>query len=191
MRIANVFVMLLLAVGLGLVLFLLLRLGLHQAQALAPAAQLPGGDAALTRFKAEFAAKRQAWEQLAAPDAGAQDLLAGLPPAVREQARTAAADEGRTTALLKTGVSLELLLALAALRNPDAQAAQENWRATLRHFDQAAYLEDLVTQYRAFVRELDTLVGPQTHKEMLAMTFAFPSVLSLKGQVVDAEARLA
>jgi outer membrane protein TolC len=169
----------------------LLSAHLSQVRELAPSSKQPGADAALEKLKAEIAAKRQAWEQKEAPGAGVRDLLAGLPAAVREKALAAAGDEARTKAALKAGVDLELLLALTAFRSPEAQAAHEKWRAVLRRFDQASYLEDLVTQYRAFVRELDTLVGPQTHKEMAEMTFPFPAALTLKGQIVDAEANLA
>jgi len=169
----------------------LLSAHLAQVRELAPSSKQPSADAALERLKAEIAAKRQAWEGKADQAAREPELLAGLSSAVREKASAVAGDEARTKAVLKAGVDLELLLALTAFRSPEAQAAHEKWRAVLRRFDQAAYLEDLVTQYRAFVRELDTVVGPQTHKEMPEMTFPYPSALALKGQIVDAEAALA
>ncbi|MBI3736590.1 TolC family protein, partial [Candidatus Sumerlaeota bacterium] len=96
--------------------------------------------------------------------------------------------DAEASAILSGKVSLDQILALTAGRSPEIQAARESWRASLRRFEQASYLEDLVTQYRSFVRELDTKVGPQTHKEMLADTFPFPSALALKGQMVDLEA---
>jgi outer membrane protein TolC len=169
----------------------LLAAHLAQARAIAPSVRQPGTDALLEKLKAEIAAKRAAWERKADQAAREPEWLAGLPPAVREKAAAAAGDAEQTRAALKAGVDLDLLLALTALRNPDARTALENWRAVLRQFDQAAYLEDLVTQYRAFVRELDTVVGPQTHKEMPEMTFPYPSALALKGQIVDASAALA
>lgn len=169
----------------------LLHAHLSQAIAIAPNNDKPGSDALLKQLKAEIAAKRAAWSQILDKNADADDLLAGISQATREKASTVAADPVAAKAALKGGVTLEFVLALAAYRNAEVRSAHQNWRATLNRFDQASYLEDLVAQYRSFVRELDTLVGPQSHKEMPSKTFAFPSVLALKGQAIDLEAEIA
>ena len=171
----------------------LLEAQLAQARTVAPAPNRPGADENLARLKADIAAKQKEWtDRLEGRSTGKkEDILQGLPDALRAQARELANDAARTSAALRSGVSLELLLALVSERNPDLRAAYQNWRAETRRFDQAWYLEELVGQYRAFVRELDTQVGPQTHKEMPGKTFAFPSVLALKGQIVDVETELA
>src|SRR5208283_3354879 len=98
-----------------------------------------------------------------------------------------APDQNATCAMLKEGVALPLLLALVSERSPEVHSAYQNWRASTKRFTQAAYLEDLLFQYRAFTRELDTKVGPQTHKEMPGV---YPSTLVLKGQLVDAEVEI-
>jgi outer membrane protein TolC len=169
----------------------LLEAQLAQARAIAPSAAKPGADEHLARLKAEIAAKEKVWAERLAQPMASDELLKGLPQDVLTLAHDAAGDAEKASAALQKGVTLEVLLALAAERNPDVRAAYQNWRASTRRFEQAAYLEDLVTQYRAFVRELDTKVGPQTHKEMPGLTFAFPSVLALKGEIVDAETGIA
>ncbi|OGV67081.1 MAG: hypothetical protein A3K19_01565 [Lentisphaerae bacterium RIFOXYB12_FULL_65_16] len=145
----------------------------------------------LTRLKAELLAKADAWTSRPTRLTAAEDLLTGVPDAVRALARDTVADSAKAATALRDSVTLELLLALTAARNPDLRAAEQAWRASTRRFAQAWYLEELVGQYRAFARELETTVGPQTHKEMPGKTFAFPSVLALKGEIVEADVDLA
>ena len=171
----------------------LLETHLAQAQTMAPGASRKGSDGNLAKLKAEITAKEKEWtDRLEGRSQGKKEsMLYGIPERTRAQAHELAADPLKLRASLQSGVSLDLLLALVAERSPDVRVAYQNWRATVRRFDQAWYLEELVSTYRAFVRELDTKVGPQTHKEMPGKTFAFPSVLALKGQMVDVEAELA
>jgi outer membrane protein TolC len=157
---------------------------LAQAKQIDVSATQPGTDQELRRLKEELLAKQQAWSQKLKQDFG----TAGIPPTVLEQARKAAPDAGATRATLKEGVALPLLLALISERSPEVLSAYQNWRASTRRFTQAAYLEDLLSQYRAFTRELDTKVGPQTHKDLPGV---YPSTLALKGQLVDAEVEIA
>ena len=56
--------------------------------------------------------------------------------------------------------------------------------AILEQYPQAVYLENVLRQYNAFTKQLDTKVGPMRHKEMMAMEFPFPDTLALKGQIV-------
>ncbi len=115
-------------------------------------------------------------------------VLNGIPEVSLSKGRRGS--EGDLVARLSSEVTLPDLLALVALRNPDALTSYEAWRATLRQFEQASFLEDSISQFRAFTRELDTKVGPQTHREMAEKTFAFPSALALRGQLVEVAARL-
>ncbi len=164
---------------------------LKQAQSMEPTRKQPGTDAALEKLKSEIAAKEKAWKDLMARAPNSTDLLAALPKSLLTRVKRISGEAAQTRATLKESVSAPLLLALAAERNPSVHTAFENWRAVIKRFRQASYLEDLVSQYRSFVRELDTKVGPQKHKEMPGKTFAFPSALALKGQIVDAEAEIA
>lgn len=161
---------------------------LAQARQIEVSATQPGVNQELRRLKEELLAKQQAWTEKLKQDSGTASLLKGLPPAVLEQAKKIAPDQDATCAALKEGVALPLILALISERSPEVLSAYQNWRAATRRYTQAAYLEDLLAQYRAFTRELDTKVGPQTHKEMPGV---YPSSLALKGQLVDAEVEIA
>ncbi len=94
-------------------------------------------------------------------------------------------------AKLAKEVELELLLGLVPELNPAVIAATEELRATLEQYPQAAYLEDILRQYNAFTKQLDTKVGPQRQKEMMAMQFPFPDTLALKGEIVTADVEIA
>lgn len=164
---------------------------LAQAKAIASPAATQGADAEIERLKAEIETKLLAWEKLVSQAPAEADLLSALPKELLAEAAKSGADAAQAAASLKKHVTLAWLLALAAVRNPEVKAAHERWRASLSRFSQASYLEDLVSQFRSFVRELDTKVGPQSHKEMPGKTFPFPSSLALKGQLVDLDAKAA
>ena len=86
---------------------------------------------------------------------------------------------------------LEMLLAFGYAWNPGLKAAREKLRATLEQYPQAAYLDNVLRQYNAFTKQLDTKIGPLQHKEMTAMKFPFPDTLALKGQVVTEDVQIA
>jgi len=103
--------------------------------------------------------------------------LAALPEAAR--------------ARLAEPIPLELLIALGYEWNPGLKSAREKIRATLEQYPQAVYFENVLRQYNAFTKQLDTKVGPLTHKEMMAMKFPFPGTLALKGQVITEDVLIA
>jgi outer membrane protein TolC len=163
---------------------------LQQVQQLTPPTPSEAGSG-LEALQRDMLARVQQWAARLQHQPPAAALLTGIPDQVLQRATAASRETGKVQALLAADTSLPTVLALVAQRAPDVRAAQDNLRAALNRFEQAAYLEELTTQLRAFVRELDTRVGPQTHKEMPEKTFAFPSVLALKGELVDVEARRA
>ena len=75
--------------------------------------------------------------------------------------------------------------------DPGLKSAREKIRAVLEQYPQAVYLEKVLRQYNAFTKQLDTKVGPLTHKEMMAMKFPFPGTLALKGQVITEDVLIA
>ncbi|MCZ6679694.1 MAG: TolC family protein [Candidatus Poribacteria bacterium] len=99
------------------------------------------------------------------------------------------AEEAKTR--LAEAVDLDLLLALGYEWNPKLKAARLKLRATLEQYPQAVYLDNVLRQYNAFTKQLDTKIGKPRHKEMMAMKFPFPDMLSLKGQVVTEDAQIA
>jgi len=92
---------------------------------------------------------------------------------------------------LAAPVHLDLLLSLLPTRNPDVLAAHRNVQATLEQHSQTAYLDTILNQYNAFTKQLDTRIGRQKHKSMVAMTFPFPDTLALKGKIVTEDAEIA
>lgn len=128
------------------------------------------------------------WEALLAQEPAAPTARNFLPapaPAVAALAHSPQLDER-----LAAGVSLDLLLGLARERNPALQAAAANRRAALEAYPQAAYLDDILRQYSAFNKQLESAVGPAPDGSMMAMNFPFPAIATLKAQAAtqDAEA---
>ena len=94
-------------------------------------------------------------------------------------------------ARLAEAASLEMLLALAYEWNPGLSAAREKVKAAIEQYPQAAYLDNVLRQYNAFTKQLDTKVGTSRHKEMTAMKFPFPDTLTLKGQIITEDVQIA
>ena len=114
------------------------------------------------------------------------DLSTDTMKAHRELA--ASPEEARTQ--LAQPITLELLVALGYEWNPGLKSVREKIRAVLEQYPQAVYLENVLRQYNAFTKQLDTKAGPLTHKEMMAMKFPFPGTLTLKGQIITEDVRI-
>ena len=108
-----------------------------------------------------------------------------------EAYRQVAASPEEAKTRLTQPIVLELLIALGYEWNPGLKSAREKIRAVLEQYPQAAYLENVLRQYNAFTKQLDTKVGPMHHKEMMAMKFPFPDTLSLKGQIITEDVLIA
>ena len=105
--------------------------------------------------------------------------------------RQLAASPEAAKAQLAQPIALELLVAFGYEWDPGLKSAREKIRAVLEQYPQAVYLENVLRQYNAFTKQLDTKVGPLTHKEMMAMKFPFPGTLALKGQVITEDVLIA
>ncbi len=92
---------------------------------------------------------------------------------------------------LADGIELDLLEGLVHELNPGLKAAREDVKATIQQYSQAAYLDNILQQYTAFTKQLNTKIGHPRHKGMAAMSFPFPDTLALKGQVVNEEIEIA
>lgn len=103
---------------------------------------------------------------------------------VLQEGRDLAKDKERLKQVLVRGPSLPQLLAVVPHTSADILKARRSWEATIRQFDQASFLEDLIARYRAFVRDLDPGVGPGGHRESPERIFYFPSALALRGELV-------
>ena len=105
--------------------------------------------------------------------------------------RQLAASPEAARARLAEPIALELLIALGYEWSPGLKSAREKIRAILEQYPQAVYLENVLRQYNAFTKQLDTKVGPMRHKEMMAMEFPFPDTLALKGQIITEDVLIA
>ena len=105
--------------------------------------------------------------------------------------RQLAASPEAARARLAEPIALELLVALGYEWSPGLKSAREKIRAILAQYPQVVYLENVLRQYNAFTKQLDTKVGPMHHKEMMAMEFPFPGTLALKGQVITEDVLIA
>ncbi|MGD0093536.1 MAG: hypothetical protein ABSE73_26805 [Planctomycetota bacterium] len=161
---------------------------------LASSASQKGGDDGLAKLKSEIRARQRAWADMLERETPGdnEEMLKGLSEKVYAQARDLAGNPETLRTALQRGVSVGLLLAVAAQRNPEVRAAYQNWRAAVRHFDQAWYLEELVARSRAAAPESDPKeAAPVRNKETPGKTYATPAVLALKGQLLDVETELA
>lgn len=104
-----------------------------------------------------------------------------IPPAVID----AADDDARSAGLLRPRFSLQTLQALVALRNPSIRGARQRFYAALETFGQVTQLDEILRQYAAFTGSVKPGVGPMPGMDSIRMTFPFPGVMALKGEVVE------
>ncbi len=120
-------------------------------------------------------------------NADAEGLLDLSSPAAKD-VMARASDPAKAEALLSAGpLELETVLLAAYARNPDVAAAKATWRSTVRMYDQATYLEDLLLRYRAFAK---TASPAGASKAMGEAAFPYPGVVALKGEMIAAEVRM-
>jgi outer membrane protein, heavy metal efflux system len=114
------------------------------------------------------------------PDAS---RLEALSPAISGDAACEAA--------LGDGFSLETLEILAWGRNPLVLSAGHTLKATLEAYSQAENLEEILRQYGAFSAGLMTGVSAMGNMEGIEKKYPFPGIISLKGDIVTQEVRIA
>ena len=141
-------------------------------------------EAKVLKFQKEFQAQLESETALSAPfyDFSGSQMKAYLELATNgEQAETRLAEP----------INLELLLAFGYVWNPGIKASRKALRSTLEQYPQAIYLDNVLRQYNAFTKQLDTKIGQPRHKEMVSMKFPFPDMLALKGQIVTEDVQIA
>lgn len=146
---------------------------------------------AIDEARIEIEAAALEWKEQIAGQPLDSNLLTGISELSRRQAQRLASSRNIARFSMRAKVSLELALAIVAVRNPELRASRERLEASVQRLSQAGFLEDLLVQYRAFVREIDTKVGPQTHRESLSQVFPFPALLSRKGRIAQLQVELA
>ena len=145
------------------------------------------------QFAAQLAALRSqaaAWgRELVRPRPQAAFYV--LDPRLRQALTPVAADPARLAEALRDGFTLKTLEGLVLLRNPEIKAKEEEVRAALSGYSQVEDLDTILRRYAGFTRGLMTGVGPMTDPSPAALSFPFPGVTALKGQVVTQETKAA
>jgi outer membrane protein TolC len=100
-------------------------------------------------------------------------------------------DDGAAVNLLSNGFSLEDLEILTAGRNAAVKNAEKAFLATLESYSQASVLDDIIRSYSAYTAGIMTGVGNMEDMESIYRKFPFPGILSLKGDIVRQEVRIA
>jgi len=74
-------------------------------------------------------------------------------------------------------------LAYAALNNPGLEAAFNRWKAALERVPQVKALPDPRFEYKYFIKEVETRVGPQQHSFGVSQVLPWFGKLDLRGEV--------
>jgi len=86
---------------------------------------------------------------------------------------------------LKSHSSLEAILALLIRNNLDIQSAQEQAQASLSKYDQVGFLDDMLSQYAAFTKDISLTGSTQKQKKSVSKGFPFPGLLAMKSSIID------
>jgi cobalt-zinc-cadmium efflux system outer membrane protein len=95
-------------------------------------------------------------------------------------------DAGTATASrpeLTSTSGLSDYLAYAALNNPGLEAAFNRWKAALEQIPQVKALQDPKFNYKYFIEEVETRVGPQRQSFGISQAFPWFGKLNLRGDI--------
>ena len=148
-------------------------------------------DPFLSEIEAKVLKYQKQWQAQLESETPMPNLFYDLSTDSMEAYRELAASPEASKVQLAQPIALELLVAFGYEWNPGLKAAREKIRAVLERYPQAAYLENVLRQYNTFTKQLDTKVGPLSHKEMMAMKLPFPGTLALKGQIITEDVLIA
>ena len=148
-------------------------------------------DPFLSEIEAKVLKYQKQWQAQLESETPMPNLFYDLSTDTMKAHRQLAASPEAARVRLAEPIALELLVALGYEWSPGLKSAREKIRAILEQYPQAVYLENVLRQYNAFTKQLDTKVGPTRHKEMMAMAFPFPDTLALKGQVITEDVLIA
>ena len=148
-------------------------------------------DPFLSEIEAKVLKYQKQWQAQLESETPMPNLFYDLSTDTMKAHRQLAASPEAARARLAEPIALELLVALGYEWSPGLKSAREKIRAILEQYPQAVYLENVLRQYNAFTKQLDTKVGPMRHKEMMAMEFPFPDTLALKGQIITEDVLIA
>ena len=148
-------------------------------------------DPFLGEIEAKVLKYQKQWKTQLESETPMPNLFYDLSTDTMKAHRQLAASPEASRARLAEPITLELLVGLGYEWSTGLKSAREKIRAVLEQYPQSVYLENVLRQYNAFTKQLDTKVGPMRHKEMMAMEFPFPDTLALKGQIITEDVLIA
>ena len=148
-------------------------------------------DQFLSDIEAKVLQYQKQWQAQLESETPMPNLFYDLSTDTMKSYRQLGASPEAARARLAESIGLELLVALGYEWSPGLKSAREKIQAVLEQYPQAVYLENVLRQYNAFTKQLDTKAGPLSHKEMMAMKFPFPGTLTLKGQIITEDVLIA
>ena len=135
----------------------------------------------------ELQAAKARWEKSLSEDALSAGSFYRPDPARAAALQGAARDAKAAEKALAGGYTLADLEILALFRNRGVAAAGREVRAALERYSEASNLDEVLRQYTAFTEASMTGVGPMKGREPVEMSFPFPGMLALKGEIVTQE----
>ena len=90
-----------------------------------------------------------------------------------------------TESWLQQNNDLASILSAVLSNNLEIKSRQQAAKASLAKYDQVSFLDDTLSQYAAFTKDLKVPVGNKKHSKSVTGGFPFPGLLALKGAIVD------
>ncbi|MFQ5450438.1 MAG: TolC family protein [Nitrospinaceae bacterium] len=91
---------------------------------------------------------------------------------------------------LETHPGLDSMIKVALTRNLNLQSVRKKLEAKMESYSQVVQLEDILSQFSSFVKELDTQVSAKPSPTSLKGYYPFPGALSLKANISEQEVRI-
>ncbi len=92
---------------------------------------------------------------------------------------------------LKTHSDIPSFLKIVYIRNLRLQSVKKELEAKMESYSQVVQLEDILSQFSSFIKELDTKVGNSQNQISIKQSYPFPGALSLKANIAEQEVRIA
>ena len=86
---------------------------------------------------------------------------------------------------LKKQASLTTVLSIVLKNNLAIKNSFEEAQANLSKYDQVSFLDDMLSQYAVFTKDLTLTGSTQKHNKSVAGAFPFPGLMTLKAAIID------
>ena len=117
------------------------------------------------------------------------DLLTLFPITNRDRlAELRAMNEADVEKMLADNPPEQRLIALVIARSPRITAAENAWHATLNHYPETLFLQDILNRYQSFTSQMTLGVGEEYQNGMIQMDYPAPGMLALRGKIVELDA---